>query len=240
MGFIALKCPNCSSDIMLDDSREFGFCQYCGTKIIQDRVIIEHKGKIQIDHTKEIENLLIRAQEFISKGNLKEAKNYYNKILDLDANNIDERRGIKNIRDIIVNSVISKAQDLFDKKSYKESEELFKKVVEIDPNNQIALKRLEEFETIICDPNVFIVFKASDMASSFGKLKIKIDNSFDDFISFPSGGRQYKLAVGIHSITFKVSGDYFTKNTKTFNIDNRHTKISFNIKCRWDNKLIIE
>lgn len=34
MKIIALKCPNCNADIELDQDREFGFCNYCGTKIM--------------------------------------------------------------------------------------------------------------------------------------------------------------------------------------------------------------
>ena len=30
---IDLKCPNCSASISLDETREYGFCSYCGTKI---------------------------------------------------------------------------------------------------------------------------------------------------------------------------------------------------------------
>ncbi|MBR7005913.1 MAG: hypothetical protein IKH98_03260 [Candidatus Methanomethylophilaceae archaeon] len=34
MALISLKCPNCSGDIDLEDSREFGFCMYCGSKVL--------------------------------------------------------------------------------------------------------------------------------------------------------------------------------------------------------------
>lgn len=43
MGFIALKCPSCGADISLDESRDFGFCQYCGTKVMRDIQVIEHR-----------------------------------------------------------------------------------------------------------------------------------------------------------------------------------------------------
>ena len=40
MPVLAIKCPNCSGNISLDDDREFGFCQYCGTRIkIEDFVV---------------------------------------------------------------------------------------------------------------------------------------------------------------------------------------------------------
>jgi len=49
MAIRALKCPSCGADITLDDSREFGFCSYCGTQIqIGDQINVhvthEFKG----------------------------------------------------------------------------------------------------------------------------------------------------------------------------------------------------
>ncbi|MBR4226396.1 MAG: hypothetical protein IKR86_06455 [Candidatus Methanomethylophilaceae archaeon] len=34
MDIIALKCPECHGDLQLDAGRGFGFCQYCGTRIV--------------------------------------------------------------------------------------------------------------------------------------------------------------------------------------------------------------
>lgn len=34
MNLIHLRCPDCGADLEVDNSREFCFCQYCGTKII--------------------------------------------------------------------------------------------------------------------------------------------------------------------------------------------------------------
>ena len=31
---VQLKCPSCNANIELDGAREFGFCCYCGTKVI--------------------------------------------------------------------------------------------------------------------------------------------------------------------------------------------------------------
>lgn len=39
MGMKQLKCPSCGADLNLDDSKEYGFCSYCGTKVqINDRI----------------------------------------------------------------------------------------------------------------------------------------------------------------------------------------------------------
>ena len=94
MGFIKCSCPNCGAAIELDNSREFGFCQYCGTKIVQDKVIVEHRGSVSIDHTDEINNLLKRAEEKFKNGMFKEAENYFNRVLDIDADNDVARKGL--------------------------------------------------------------------------------------------------------------------------------------------------
>lgn len=94
MGFIKLNCPSCGANIDFDNSKEFGFCQYCGTKIVQDKVVVEHKGSVSLDRSSETKNLLIRAQEMLDKGLYQEAENYYNRVLDIDTNNSTARQGI--------------------------------------------------------------------------------------------------------------------------------------------------
>ncbi len=48
MGFKKLFCPSCGASIELDENREFGFCVYCGTKIAQDKLIVEHRGNVSV------------------------------------------------------------------------------------------------------------------------------------------------------------------------------------------------
>lgn len=49
MGFVAMKCPSCGANFELDETREFGFCNYCGTKVMQEKTVIEHRGSVKID-----------------------------------------------------------------------------------------------------------------------------------------------------------------------------------------------
>lgn len=37
MKLVNLKCPECSAQLKVDPSREFIYCEYCGTKILLDR-----------------------------------------------------------------------------------------------------------------------------------------------------------------------------------------------------------
>ncbi len=101
MGFIALKCPSCGAEIQMDNSREFGFCQYCGTKIVQDKMVVEHKGRVGVDHSDEIKNLLMRANESFKMGNSDLAEQYYNRVLDMDFDNLIARQALQKIYKII-------------------------------------------------------------------------------------------------------------------------------------------
>lgn len=101
MGFIALKCPSCGAEIQMDNSREFGFCQYCGTKIVQDKMVVEHKGRVGVDHSDEIKNLLMRANENFKMGNSDLAEQYYNRVLDMDFDNLIARQALQKIYKII-------------------------------------------------------------------------------------------------------------------------------------------
>ena len=114
MGFIALKCPSCGAEIQMDNSREFGFCQYCGTKIVQDKMVVEHKGRVGVDHSDEIKNLLMRANENFKMGNSDLAEQYYNRVLDMDFDNLIARQALQKIYKIIKELV----KDCFLKNKY--------------------------------------------------------------------------------------------------------------------------
>ena len=94
---IALKCPNCGADITLDDTRDFGFCTYCGTKVLLD----EYKKRV--DGVPGIANLLLRAYDFLKQGNVEKAREYYNRVLDIDIHNNEAILGLSKIERIETN-----------------------------------------------------------------------------------------------------------------------------------------
>ena len=67
----ACQCPNCNAQISFDESREFGFCQYCGTKIILDDYRSSHhivdEARIQETETDRI--IRLRELELEEKEN---------------------------------------------------------------------------------------------------------------------------------------------------------------------------
>ncbi|MCL2797566.1 MAG: hypothetical protein FWD58_05890 [Firmicutes bacterium] len=42
MAVITLICNQCGGQVNLDDSREFGFCNFCGTKLLIKSDVIQN------------------------------------------------------------------------------------------------------------------------------------------------------------------------------------------------------
>lgn len=89
MGFKKLFCPNCGASVELDDSREFGFCTYCGTKIVQDKLIVEHRGNVSVSGVADTDAILDRATLFLEDGKFPDALRYCERALDLNPRNAD-------------------------------------------------------------------------------------------------------------------------------------------------------
>lgn len=84
MGYIALNCPNCGAQLDLDDNRDFGFCQYCGTKVVREKTIIEHTGTVKIEGMADADSLLDRAFILIESGDFDKADVCLDKVLALN------------------------------------------------------------------------------------------------------------------------------------------------------------
>lgn len=59
MALIQLRCPNCNGSIQMDDTKEAGFCMYCGSKfMVQDeaRRAMQY-ATVEISREKESANL---------------------------------------------------------------------------------------------------------------------------------------------------------------------------------------
>lgn len=104
MSLIAAKCTQCGANIEVDDSHETGICKYCGTPFITEKVINNYNQNISIDNATinvqgdNIDNLLLRAQQFELEGDIEKAEEYYNKVLDIDINNASAQRAMESIR----------------------------------------------------------------------------------------------------------------------------------------------
>ena len=84
MAFITLKCPSCGAALDIDDSRELAFCSYCGTKMVQEKTVIEHRGTVSVDGIATKKNLIQRASVYLKDGDFFNAEIYFNRTLDTD------------------------------------------------------------------------------------------------------------------------------------------------------------
>ncbi|MBQ7740469.1 MAG: hypothetical protein IJT65_04475 [Eubacterium sp.] len=84
MSFVALKCPGCGANIQLDNTKEYGFCSYCGTKVVQDKIVVEHRGSVKIDTTEELKNLYVLARRAKESNDSTNAQKYYEQIIVKD------------------------------------------------------------------------------------------------------------------------------------------------------------
>lgn len=95
MPLVSAKCTACGASIKIDDSKESGYCEYCGTQYITEKVINNYNvsGNINIDNATinivggDVNNLLKRAAQCEEVGDLTSAKDYYSKVLDIDPDN---------------------------------------------------------------------------------------------------------------------------------------------------------
>ena len=90
MSLVALKCPNCGGSLDLEDSRDFAFCQYCGTKILIKEEI--GRQRVVVDRSEELKNTLRLAVMSFSQRDLDKVGALADKALELDANCLDAWR----------------------------------------------------------------------------------------------------------------------------------------------------
>lgn len=85
MAMKAMRCPQCGSELELDDSKEFGFCSSCGTKImLHEKVEMKHTGSVQfkMDNSDQGHNRITLGNRAYSAGNYGEAYEYFTKGLE--------------------------------------------------------------------------------------------------------------------------------------------------------------
>ena len=88
MALVSLNCPNCGGSLKMEDTMDKGFCMYCGTSfLVKDeiqRVQVEHRGTVNLNlnRDKEVENLLIRAEQKIKEYEMSNEGEFVNSTTD--------------------------------------------------------------------------------------------------------------------------------------------------------------
>ena len=81
---VKMTCPQCGAMLEMDNTKEFMFCQFCGTKIanIAEKIDLNVSGKIEIDESGKIGNFLYVIENALKAGNYAESYNYCLRILE--------------------------------------------------------------------------------------------------------------------------------------------------------------
>lgn len=108
MPFVQAKCPNCGGFLAVDNAQEAAVCQFCNTPFIVEKAINNYnitvngninveRATVNVEGAPSVSNLLIRAKSFIASEDYSKAVEYFNRVLDLDPNNIDAKSGITSL-----------------------------------------------------------------------------------------------------------------------------------------------
>jgi len=85
MAVIALRCPTCNGDLEMEDSREFGFCQFCGTKVLIQKTVEQKLDfSFKFDESSKTGNLINLAFNEWKTGQNESAKEHIIKALEID------------------------------------------------------------------------------------------------------------------------------------------------------------
>lgn len=82
MSLKAIRCPNCGGDIEVSQEKDFANCDYCGG-------IISVRDSIKIVTNINTGNLHELARNALQVGNFGESYNFFNKVLEIDINNLE-------------------------------------------------------------------------------------------------------------------------------------------------------
>lgn len=107
---VKAQCTNCSAPLEVDSSLDAAICPYCNTPYIVERAINNYNvsmnsgnmniknAYINVSNGTNLENLLLRAERYEQEGDYNSALEYYNRVLDIDINQIKVQEAINKIK----------------------------------------------------------------------------------------------------------------------------------------------
>lgn len=222
MKIIALKCPNCNADIELDQDREFGFCNYCGTKIMIADAVQKVSGTVNINRSSEINNILKRAKDYEERQMLDDAEKYYDRALDIDMDNQEAQEGLERVKTTILEpNVIIERPEL--EGSYAEQ------IVVSEDGEEVCRLGLGERSFIECPVgrHVFDIRTRNEAIKARITIKDRRDSAKIS-LWFQRGYGLYGNAEGSAKIVTK-GANAVPAETKSVNINDTPTGGGFNV-----------
>lgn len=96
-----MQCEVCGSNEIKKVADDIFECQSCGVQYSKDdvkKLLVEITGSVKMDYSDEVKNAITRAEQFDEEGDIDKAEEYYNKALDMDAENPQAKEKIKKIK----------------------------------------------------------------------------------------------------------------------------------------------
>lgn len=195
----------------MDDTREFGFCMYCGSKVLIQR---ESDARPNIDEKQKIDTWITLGLEAIKFGKVEDADRYANSIIETDINNP---------QGWYIKGCASKG-DL------KYSVDCWKKAL-TNPSNDLKLKDL--LNKALADPYKYVIrvkkkvifLRENQTYLLNPDVKVYIDGKIVTTLP-PGSTREIDLEIGRHDLLMKCA---FRKYEGLLTIDR-----DVRINMRWN------
>ena len=110
---VPAKCTGCGAALEVDNREKAAICPFCNNAYIVEQAInnynIKMNGNLNVGTATinvngvNVDNLLLRAKDFLAKGNFESALNYYNQVLDIDFSRQEAHDGINMTKHAIDN-----------------------------------------------------------------------------------------------------------------------------------------
>ncbi len=133
-----MQCDVCGSTSIKKNSDGVFECQNCGVQYDPEeakKLLTEITGTVKIDRSEELVNNLKRAKQYEEQNDTYNARAYYNKVLDMDADNKEAQEGIARLNEI------------------REFKGNYIVEAKVDPKANVRrfLEELAENKSIVCD-----------------------------------------------------------------------------------------
>lgn len=211
MAFIPMQCPQCSGSLEFDDSREFMFCSFCGTKVMRNDVIT---ANINVNNEKEIRsNLEIGKDKFLS-GNYSKAKECAERAVSLDSHIADGWLLLASIAKLDNNSTeVQKYYSNYEKNSANTlgiiSKELYESAtccyveISLGGTMSVGMDVSIDNETITVAPKMVAKTKCSPGKHVISARTMGIVIAQSEF-TIESGTKRFQIKAGMFGGKFKI------------------------------------
>lgn len=112
---VPAKCTNCGGQLTVDSNQTSAVCPFCETTFIVDQAInnynVSMQGNMNIGSATinvnglNTENLVARAKSYENQNNFEMALDYFNRVLDIDVNNLEAVHGAYRVQQKMKNFV---------------------------------------------------------------------------------------------------------------------------------------